>query len=100
MVEFAYSTVDVDEIIKNNFKISNETSVTNIQNLNKSFDKLLDTNTSNINNITNSKILNYNYSLFADVDNSLICITKHVRKNIEVAKVEFDTFCCTSGMVG
>ena len=49
MVEYAYSTVDVDEVdevVKNNFKISNETSVTNIQNVNKSSEKLLDDNIS------------------------------------------------------
>ena len=36
MVEYAYSTVEADEVVKNNLKISNETSVTNFQNLNKS----------------------------------------------------------------
>ena len=63
-----------------------------IQNLNKSSEKLLDKNISNINNVTNSEILNYNDSSFIYVDNFLICITKQVRKNIEAAKVEFDTF--------
>ena len=52
----------------------------------------MDKNISDINNVTNSEILNYNDSSFTDVDNSLICITKQVRKNIEAAKVEFDTF--------
>ena len=75
-VEYAYSTIDVDEVVENNLKISNETSVTNVQNLNKSPEKLLDKNISNINNVTNSEILNYNDSLFTDVDNSLIRITK------------------------
>ena len=71
----------------------------NIQNLNKSSEKLLDDNISNINNITNSEILNYNDSLFTDVDNSLIRITKQVRKNIEAAKVEFDTFLRTQQFI-
>ena len=31
MVEYAYSTVDVDEVVKNNSKISNKTSVMNIK---------------------------------------------------------------------
>ena len=92
MVEYAYSTIDVDEVVKNNLKISNETSVTKSQNLNKSSEKLLDKNISNINNVTNSEILNYNNSLFTDVDNSLIHITKQVRKNIQAAKVELYTF--------
>ena len=52
----------------------------------------MDKNISDINKITNSEILNYNDSSFTDVDNSLICITKQVSKNIEAAKVEFDTF--------
>ena len=64
----------------------------NIQNLNKSSKKLVDKNISNINNVTNSEILNYNDSSFTDVDNSLIHITKQVCKNIKAAKVEFDTF--------
>ena len=76
MVEYAYSTVEVDEVVKKNLKISNETSVTKSQNLNKSSKKLLDKNISNINNITNSEILNYNDSSFTDVDNSLIRIIK------------------------
>ena len=33
MVEYAYITVDIDEVVKNNLKISNKTSVRNIQNL-------------------------------------------------------------------
>ena len=92
MVEYTCGTVDVDEVFKKNFKISKETSVTIIQNLNKSSNKLLDTNIPNIKNITNTEILNNNDSSFIDVDNSLFCITKQVRKNIEAAKVEFDTF--------
>ena len=92
MAEYAYSTIDVDEVVKNKFKISNNTLVMNIQNLNKSSERLLDINFSNVNNITDSEILNYYDSSFTDVDNSLICIAKQVCKNIEAAKVEFDTF--------
>ena len=55
MAEYVYSTVDVDEVLKNNLKISNETLVTNIQNLNKSSEKLLDKNISDINNATKDK---------------------------------------------
>ena len=76
MVEYTYSTIDVDEVVKNNLKISNETSVTNVQNLNKTSERLLDKNISDIYNVTNSEILNYNDSSFIDVDNSLIRITK------------------------
>ena len=42
MVEYSYITVDVDEVVENNLKISTESSVTNIKNLNKSSEKLLD----------------------------------------------------------
>ena len=57
-VEYAYSTIDIDEVFKNNLKMANDTSVTNVPNLIKSSKKLSDTNISNINIITNSEILN------------------------------------------
>ena len=93
-VECAYSTIDGDEVIKNNLKISHDISVTNVPNLNNSSEKLLDTNMSKIHNVTNNIVLNYNDSSLTDVDISLILITKKVRTNIEYAKVEFDTFLC------
>ena len=91
-VKYVYSTIDVDEVVKNNLTNSNDISVTNVPNLNRCFKKWLGTNISNILNITSSEIFNYNGSSLTDVDNFLICITKQVCKNIEANKVEFDTF--------
>ena len=63
----------------------------------QSSEKYLDSNAndeSNINVVTNNKISKISTESYNDVDNSLMRITKQVRKNIEVAKAEFDTFLC------
>ena len=38
-VKYVYSTIDVDEVVKNNLTNSNDISVTNVPNLNRCFKK-------------------------------------------------------------